>query len=218
MKKKLWHIIPLLLLILCLLGPVIHSNKQVQNPAPPEAVSSVVNQPNPASASSGETENTAPTPAATNNFNSSGKEGSTTTDPVSSPPPEQGSLPLPPESTASEAETVYIAVVGKNGELLFEPGTVNIVKNNPHGTTALGVLAATGLPYEISQRYPDFVEAVASQRNKGQAGWLYKVNDEVPLLAANKKPVAANDHVIWWYSSSIHDLPPSWEQLANSVE
>ncbi|OPX87967.1 MAG: hypothetical protein A4E53_02263 [Pelotomaculum sp. PtaB.Bin104] len=109
---------------------------------------------------------------------------------------------------------VNVAVVGKSGELLYGPGAVKLSKSNSPGATALGSLEATGLPFDFSRRYPDLVEAIAGLRNKGQAGWLYKINDDVPLIAAGKKPVQANDRVIWWYSDSINDPPPSWDKLA----
>ncbi len=84
--------------------------------------------------------------------------------------------------------------------------------------TALGALEATGVSYEVSKRWPDFVETIAGQRNKGQAGWLYKVNEEVPLVAAGKKQLAAGDRVIWWYSRSINNPAPVWEQFVKSTE
>jgi hypothetical protein len=105
--------------------------------------------------------------------------------------------------------TVNIAVVGKNGQILFRPSSVKLVQ----GATAVDALAATGLVYTYSKRFPDLVESVAGFSNKGQAGWLYQVNGEVPLVAANKKHVSADDRVIWWYSDSINAPVPSWEQL-----
>jgi len=213
MKKKfLWYIVPLLL-ILGLLVSAIHANRQDENLVPPDVVGNDTTPAAPVLESSGETHDAAPIPAATNNLNSPDKEGTVATDPGSLPAPVKDSLPTLTESTVSEAVLVNIAVMGKNEELLYGPGMVKLSKNNPWGATALGALEATGLPYDVSKRFPDFVEAVAGLRNKGQAGWLYKVNDEVPLVAADKKLVTANDRVIWWYSSSINDTPPNWEEL-----
>jgi len=68
----------------------------------------------------------------------------------------------------------------------------------------------------MSSRFPDLVVAVAGQRNKGQSGWMYKVNDEVPLVAASKRKLQEGDRVIWWYSTSISNPPPEWNSLKKS--
>lgn len=210
MKKKLRYFIPLLLLMLIMLGPAIYKGL---NPVSPDVSGSVAYPSAPVFDFSGETQKVAPIPSATSDINSTKIEGASVTIPVFSPESVKDPLPTPAESTVSETVQVNIAVMGKNRELLYGPGTVKLLKNNPQGTTALGALEATGLPYDISKRFTDFVEAVAGLRNNGQSGWLYKVNDEVPLVAADKKPVTSNDRVIWWYSSSINETPPSWEEL-----
>lgn len=108
---------------------------------------------------------------------------------------------------------VGIAVIGMNGELLYGPEKVTVTGKNFGGITALGALDATGLPYTTSRRWAIFVEAIAGQRNKGQAGWMYQVNGETPLTGADRKPLKAGDKVIWWYSKSIDTRPPAWDQL-----
>lgn len=114
---------------------------------------------------------------------------------------------------ADGAVAVGVAVVGKDGELLFGPAEVRVAKESTWGTTALGALDATGLPYTMSARFPDFVEAVAGQRNRGQSGWMYKVNEEVPLVAAAKRIVKQGDRVIWWYSQDMSQASPRWDDL-----
>lgn len=112
----------------------------------------------------------------------------------------------------SSADTrVAIAVVGKNGEILFGPADVKLAPDKP--VNALSVLAATGLPYIISTRFPDLVISVAGQQNLGQSGWMYKVNNEIASVAASKKPVSAGDRVIWWYSQSLDAPSPEWGSL-----
>jgi hypothetical protein len=116
---------------------------------------------------------------------------------------------------AAHAVVVGVAVVGKDGELLFGPAEVKISPENPWGATALGALEATGLPYALSPRFPDLVEAIAGQRNQGLSGWMYQVNGEVPMVAASRKPVKPGDRVIWWYSQDLSQPPPRWEELAD---
>lgn len=108
---------------------------------------------------------------------------------------------------------VGVAVVGKNGELLFGPATVTVRPDNRWGVTALGALDATGLPYATKPTWPDFVDAIAGQANSGMAGWMYAVNGEVPMHMADKHPVKTGDRVIWWYSRSMSQPPPRWEDL-----
>ncbi|MFZ5634067.1 MAG: DUF4430 domain-containing protein [Bacillota bacterium] len=118
-----------------------------------------------------------------------------------------------PAEAMEDGCAVGIAVVGMDGELLYGPGNVTVTKKNMGEVTALGALDATGLPYTMSTRWSGFVEAVAGQRNKGQAGWMYKVNGEIPLVAADQKTVKAGDKVIWWYSKSMGDPAPNWDVL-----
>ncbi|RJQ31183.1 MAG: DUF4430 domain-containing protein [Peptococcaceae bacterium] len=119
----------------------------------------------------------------------------------------------PPAAKEKEERALSIAVVGMNGEMLYGPGNITVAKKNGGEVTALDALAATGLPCTLSARWPGFVEAVAGQRNKGQGGWMYKVNGEIPMVAAGKKTVNEGDRVIWWYSRSMGSAPPEWEEL-----
>lgn len=108
---------------------------------------------------------------------------------------------------------VGIAVIGVNGELLYGPVNVTITKKNEQDVTALDALEAAGLPYSLSTRWPGFIEEIAGQRNKGQSGWMYQVNGEIPLVAAGQKQVRGGDKVIWWYSKSMNTPPPNWDGL-----
>jgi len=108
---------------------------------------------------------------------------------------------------------VMVAVLGKDKELLYGPKEVKVTDKNPWGFTALGALEATGLPYVLSTRFPGLVESVAGQPNKGTSGWMYKVNEEVPMVAAGQKTLNPGDKVIWWYSTNIASPAPRWEDL-----
>jgi hypothetical protein len=131
------------------------------------------------------------------------------------PPVSQNPLPSNAAGSASDGKeiTVKIAVLGKNEELLFGPASVTIIKKSAGGATALDALDATGLPYYMSAKWPDFVESVAGQINKGQSGWMFKVNEEIPLVASADKTVTNGDKVIWWYSRSMDIPPPEWDDL-----
>ncbi|ADG82117.1 S-layer homology domain-containing protein [Thermincola potens] len=119
-----------------------------------------------------------------------------------------------PSSPDSKNEySVSIAVVGKNGERLFGPGSVKVSKNGRWGLTALGALHATGLSYTDDN---GFVKSIAGQANSGMNGWMYKVNNSVPGVRACDKTVSEGDRVIWWYSTDMNSSGPSWDSLLNS--
>ena len=214
MPKKLWYLIPLLLLILCLLVPGILADRQGNSTEPADITVAAGDTAPPALPEIESNGNAPIAPPAAGIAGEAAKETKETIDtaagevqePVSRNPVDTTAQPAGNETLTVK---VNIAVVGKNGQLLFGPGSVEIAP----GATALDALAATGLDYATSKRYPDLVETIAGFSNKGQAGWLYQVNGEVPLVAASKKEVAANDRVLWWYSNSITDPVPGWEQL-----
>ncbi|MBC7346375.1 MAG: DUF4430 domain-containing protein, partial [Clostridia bacterium] len=108
---------------------------------------------------------------------------------------------------------VGVAVVGKNGELLFGPGYVELAEGGTWGLTALGALDATGLPYRVSSQYEGFVEEIAGQANQGWSGWCYAVNDTLPTVAAHQCRLADGDRVVWYYSQDFSTPVPRWEDL-----
>ncbi len=113
--------------------------------------------------------------------------------------------------------TVEIAVVGMDGELLSGPGYVTVSAGNRWGLTALGTLDATGLPYSMSSSWPDFVDSICRQAGNGMAGWCYVVNGNIPSVAAAKYNVKDGDEIIWYYSKSMDEPPPKWEDLVKQA-
>ena len=47
--------------------------------------------------------------------------------------------------------TVNIAIVGKDGELIYAPGEITVQESGDWGLTALGALDATGVSYEVEE-------------------------------------------------------------------
>ncbi len=130
--------------------------------------------------------------------------------PAPAPAPGDNKTVTLPESGCN----VWIAIVGENGEMLYEAGQVVVNKDNKWGITALGALDTTGISYFTAPTWPDFVASISGQANKGTAGWMYSVNGEAPMHMASKHPVKAGDKVIWWYSKSMEQPMPLWEDLA----
>jgi len=130
-----------------------------------------------------------------------------------SPAGNKNNVQFPSVPPAPESCQVDIAIVGMKGQILWDPATVTVNKNNKWGLTALGALDATGLKYSMSPVYGNLVLSIAEQANKGMCGWMYKVNNETPMVAATEKRVNPGDKIIWWYSESINNPGPTWEGL-----
>jgi len=231
MKRKFTFVISFLVIVAVILIPAVYANKMSkQQQAPETLVSSETGDNTPGggqiSPPSGATEQKpdggAPAvtdktpekdgPAAQNNTLQKDSSSGTAV-PERTAPGEKDPGNTPPAVDGEERRTFGVAVVGIDGEMLYGPGNVTVTKKSGGEVTALDALEATGLPCTLSARWPGFVEAVAGQRNKGQAGWMYKVNGEIPMVAAGKKPLKEGDKVIWWYSKSMGSLQPEWDGL-----
>jgi len=112
--------------------------------------------------------------------------------------------------------SVNIAVVGMNGEHLYEPGIVTVSTDGQWGCTALGALHATGLSYHADPN-TGFVSNIEGQANSGMNGWMFKVNGVVPAVSGKDKKVSEGDQIIWWYSKDINSSGPDWSSLTKST-
>lgn len=110
--------------------------------------------------------------------------------------------------------TVGLAIVGASGELLFGPSYVTVTAANRWGLTALGALDASGVSYTIKETpWGPFVDSIEGLASSGTAGWMYTVNGQIPMVGADKYKVKENDKIIWYYSKSMDQQPPNWEDL-----
>ncbi|HHW02178.1 MAG TPA: DUF4430 domain-containing protein [Thermoanaerobacterales bacterium] len=114
--------------------------------------------------------------------------------------------------TVQKKIEVYIAVVGKNNDLLFAPDSVTLSSDDKWGLTALGALDATGLDYVDDD---GFVKSIEGQANSGMNGWMYKVNNSIPTVKASEKTLSEGDRVIWWYSTDYSSNGPTWSSLSS---
>lgn len=216
MKRKLIYLVFFLVIIAGIMGPVIYANKitgQKQAASPStggEAVSLTAGGQTPAdsAAKSGVAPAQSAGTQTDNGLSAGDAAGQDSAKPTQNP-----ATSSPAVGVKEGGCAVGIAVVGMDGELLYGPGNVTVTGKNMWEVTALGALDATGLPYTMSTSWSGFVEAVAGQRNKGQSGWMYKVNGEIPMVAADQKTVKAGDKVIWWYSKSMGAPTPDWDDL-----
>lgn len=213
MKRKLTYLIAFLVLLAAVIGPAVYmqrvSGSGQQNMAAAGVDTSAGSQNNAANQNQ---------PAAGAGQASPGADkGLPGTEakqdgPASAPSGDAAAVTAPAVSSESGC-MVWIAVVGKNGEQLLQAGQVLVKKDNKWGITALGTLDATGISYVTSPTWPDFVYSIKGQANSGVSGWMYSVNGDVPMHMADKHPVKAGDKVIWWYSNSMEQPQPQWDDL-----
>ncbi|HOV42794.1 MAG TPA: S-layer homology domain-containing protein, partial [Syntrophothermus lipocalidus] len=118
-------------------------------------------------------------------------------------------------TSGSQTVTVNIAVVGKGGNLLYGPGSVELSPNDRFGLTAMGALDKTGLSWEFSSQWPGLVVAIEGERNEGMNGWCYSVNGSMPSVLPGDCSVRQNDKIIFWYSTNAMSGGPKWEDLVS---
>ena len=110
---------------------------------------------------------------------------------------------------------VYIAVIGIDGELLYNPRRVTLEEDDEYGLTALGALDATGLDYDDSD--PSYIPSIGGQDAAGRNGWMYAVDGRAPSYAAINKTLQNGDQVLWWYSSDGMGRVPEWPEESSST-
>jgi hypothetical protein len=119
----------------------------------------------------------------------------------------------PDPANSNVVLTASIAIAGKNQEIIYGPAKVSIKSGDSNNITVLDVLDATDLNYETSTRWPGFVEVIGGLENKGQSGWMYTVNDQIPMVSAAAMKVREGDRIIWWYTEDIKSKFPVWKDL-----
>jgi len=113
-------------------------------------------------------------------------------------------------------KTVGLAVVGMNGELLSGPSYVTVSNSDKWGLTVLGALDASGILYHTSSwSYGVLVDSIEGQANSGMAGWMFAVNGQVAGVGPDKYNLNDGDKIVWYYSKSMNQQPPQWDQLSN---
>lgn len=108
-----------------------------------------------------------------------------------------------------------IAVVGKDGELLFGPNSFSVSEDGTFKLTVLGALDACGAGYQTGywEKWGYYVSSVCGLPGSGSSGWMYAVNGTPGAVMAGKCPVAKGDLIVFYYASSMDALPPSWSDL-----
>jgi len=148
-------------------------------------------------------------------------EGQTTVTATSNDYEASASLTVRPRSGGGEGESkssdlvVNIAVVGKNGTLLFGPSSISISTGDRFGLTAMGALNKTGLRWSFSDRWEGLIVEIAGEQNQGMSGWMYSVNARVPGVLASEQSVSNGDRIIFWYSQDASASSPEWDRLGS---
>ncbi len=126
-------------------------------------------------------------------------------------------LGVDPGNEVEETDkNVHLAVVGMDGELLYGPSGVSVEGTNKYGLTVLGALDASGVSCHISSwSYGKYVDSICGQENSGMSGWMYVVNGQIPTVGADQHEINNNDKIIFYYSKSMDQEPPQWDELVS---
>lgn len=57
------------------------------------------------------------------------------------------------------------------------------------------------------------MESIEGQANSGLSGWMYTVNGAAPAVGADQYEIDEDDKIIFYYSESMDQAPPSWDAL-----
>lgn len=222
--RWLWYLVPILLVLAGLLGPALfangtHASQQITSQSVSATGSTSRTAKLPETTVDSPHSLQVPTSTATQSITATqGIEATQAATPPRATTATTGTTATKPITVAparpSVGLVVSVAVVGKNGALLYGPSTVTLPPKSEWGITAMGALVAAGVPYAMSTTYSNFVESIAGEQNRGISGWMYAVDGRVGPVAANAEPVKAGDQVIWWYAQSPSSLPPNWADLS----
>jgi hypothetical protein len=114
----------------------------------------------------------------------------------------------------SNSVTAYLAVVGTDNDLLYGPSRVSVDESNEWGLTVMGALDASGVFYETSKwSYGYLVDSIEGLANSGLSGWMFTVNGVSPGVGADQYEIKDDDEIIFYYSESMDQAPPEWEDL-----
>lgn len=69
------------------------------------------------------------------------------------------------------------------------------------GATAYDALVATGAQLDGTPSYVTSINGIAEGAAGKSSGWMYEVNGEAPMVAANECTLKEGDAVRWYYSS-----------------
>lgn len=119
-------------------------------------------------------------------------------------------------SGESNSKTVYIAVVGQEGNLLYGPDSVQISEADAYGVTAMSALAATGLSWSFSDSWDGLVVNIAGEENEGLNGWMYSINGNNPSDVPMNVRVSTGAKIIFWYSTDPMGSGPKWSELGTA--
>ena len=122
-----------------------------------------------------------------------------------------------PRTFAGEDDTWTgdVIIIDPEGEIIFDDevtiATTTVVdiddyKHHLFFPTALGALDEASwkedFEYEVEEgEYGLWVTSIDGYEKKGMAGWMYKVDDEIPEVGADECELEYESEVVWYWSS-----------------
>ncbi|SHJ75513.1 protein of unknown function, partial [Dethiosulfatibacter aminovorans DSM 17477] len=118
-------------------------------------------------------------------------------------------VPTWDELNSVEEVTVNMAVIGHDGEMLYNSANVTgaaitVADDNQWGLTALGALDASGIEFTIENCpvWGDYPSSIAGIENDGTS-WKFSVNDGEwnDAIEAGSTNITSGDEILWQYTS-----------------
>ena len=114
-----------------------------------------------------------------------------------------------------EKVKVKLAVVGKRSNLLYFSNSVRVSENSSYGLTVGGALDATDLDWHKTWWDSEgawFIDEIEGEKDEPPNGWMYTINGKLGGPALDE-PIEDDDVIIWYYSISMDQEPPSWSDI-----
>jgi hypothetical protein len=127
------------------------------------------------------------------------------------------SLALPATVLAATAfaATVHVRVEGKT-RTLFAPTTVTVTASTPFEALQQAALIGEFYYHVTSSSFGNYVDQVGLYGGTADSGWVYKVDNVSPPVAADQDQLKDGDTVLWYYATFGATGGPPTLQLAAS--
>lgn len=98
------------------------------------------------------------------------------------------------------AATVHVRIEGKTKNL-FAPQETTVSAGNALEALQQASLAGEFYYHITQSSFGNYVDQVGFYGGTADSGWVFKVNDVSPPVAADQVAVKDGDHVLWYYAT-----------------
>lgn len=105
------------------------------------------------------------------------------------------------KSEVSQPIQVNVTILGPDSNQIYS-GNVSLSSTSKYGITVLQALDETKINYKTNGNGDKlYVSEINNISSSGNSGWMFKVNNIMPMTGAPKCDLKNGDNVVWSYSS-----------------